>query len=49
MAKKVVARYVYAYDPKIERRCVHVIKGKWAVSLMTGHRFKLPKERETSG
>ena len=37
--------YVYAYDPKIKRRVVHVIgkdkKGQlWAISLVTGNQFK---------
>ena len=34
-------KYLWAYDPVIKMRTVHVIKGKMAVSLVTGHRFKL--------
>ena len=34
-------KYLWAYDLVIKRRTVHVIKGKIAVSLATGHRFKL--------
>ena len=34
-------KHLWAYDPVIERITVHVIKGKMAVSLVTGHRFKL--------
>ena len=34
-------KYLWAYDPVIKRRTVHVIKGKMAVSLVTSHRFKL--------
>ena len=35
------SKYLWAYDPVIKRRTVHVIKGKIAVSLVTGHKFKL--------
>ena len=38
-------KHLWAYDPVIKRRTVHVIKGKMAVSLVTGHRFRLT-ERE---
>ena len=38
-------KYLWAYDLVIKRRTVHVIKGKMAVSLVTGHRFRLT-ERE---
>ena len=34
-------KHLWAYDPVIKRRTVHVIKDKMAVSLVTGHRFKL--------
>ena len=37
-------RFVYAYDPVIGRRVVHVVVGEWAVSLATGHKFKLTSE-----
>jgi len=32
--------YVYAYDPILKRRCVHLVKNGWAISLVTGHRFR---------
>ena len=38
-------KHLWAYDPVIKRRTVHVIKGKMAVSLVTSHRFRLT-ERE---
>ena len=38
-------KHLWAYDPVIKRRTVHVIKGKIAVSLVTGHRFKLNKNQ----
>ena len=34
-------KHLWAYDPIIKRQTVHIIKGKIAVSLVTGHRFKL--------
>ena len=38
-------KHLWAYDPVIKRRTVHVIKGKIAVSLVTVHRFKLNKNQ----
>ena len=38
-------KYLWAYDPVIKMRTVHVIKGKIAVSLVTGNRFKLNENR----
>ena len=34
-------KYVYAYDPKINRRVVFVIKDNVAISLATRHKVKL--------
>lgn len=42
--RKVQNKYVYAYDPLIKRRVVHLVVDKVAVSLITGHVFKLPKK-----
>ena len=34
-------KYIYAYDPKINRRVVYVInENSIAISLFTGHKFK---------
>ena len=38
--KKTEKFFVYAYDPKIKRRVVHVVINGWAYSLVTGHKFK---------
>ena len=35
---------VYAFDPLIKRRVVHVVIGDYAISLVTGHKFKIKKE-----
>ncbi len=35
-----MVKYVYAYDPKIQRRVVHIVKKGSAISLVTGHSFK---------
>jgi hypothetical protein len=35
-----MAKYIYAYDPIIKRRVVHVVKNEWAISLVTGHQFR---------
>ncbi|MCF7910554.1 hypothetical protein K9L16_02675 [Candidatus Pacearchaeota archaeon] len=33
-------KYIYAYDPKIKRRVVHIVKQGKAISLVTGNKFK---------
>ncbi len=38
-------KYIYAFDPLIKRRVVHVVLNGWAVSLVTGHKFKYGKGR----
>lgn len=35
-----MVNYVYAYDPRIQRRVAHVVKKGMAISLITGNRFK---------
>ena len=37
-------QYIYAYDPKIRKRVVHVIRDGYAVSLVTGNRFPFNKK-----
>ncbi|MFH0752447.1 MAG: hypothetical protein V1914_02505 [archaeon] len=32
--------YIYAYDPKINRRVVHVVKDGMAISLITKSKFR---------
>jgi hypothetical protein len=32
--------YIYAEDPHIGKRCVHVVKGGYAVSMLSGHKFR---------
>jgi len=38
------AKYIYAYDPIIKWRVVHVVKNGWAISLATGNKFRYKKE-----
>lgn len=33
-------KYIYAYDPKIKRRVVHIIRNGTAISLVTKNKFK---------
>lgn len=35
-----LAKYIYAYDPLIKRRVAHVVVNGWAISLVTGNRFR---------
>ena len=32
--------YIYAFDPKIQRRVVHVVRNGIAISLITQNKFK---------
>lgn len=38
-------KYIYAYDKKIDKRCVFVVKRGTATSLVTGISFKYPRKR----
>jgi hypothetical protein len=38
--------YVFAYDTTIKKRVTHVVKGGYAISMVTGHKVKIPKEGE---
>ena len=31
---------IYAYDPIVRKRVVHVVKAGWAISVVSGHRFR---------
>jgi len=37
-------RFLFALDPKISRRVLHIKRGSYAISVITGHTFKLPKK-----
>ncbi len=40
-------KFIYAYDPKIRRRVVHVVVNGKAISLITGNSFKYnPKKKK---
>jgi len=32
-------QYIYAFDPTIRKRIVHVVKDGQAISMVTGHQF----------
>ena len=41
-------KYVYALDPTIKRRVVHVVIKGVAYSLATGHKFQYSKEKKNA-
>ena len=41
--KRKIEGYIYAFDPIIKRRVVHVIIDGWAISLVTGNKFRYKK------
>jgi hypothetical protein len=38
--KEVENEYIYAYDKKLKRRVVHLLKDRYAIPLLTGSKFK---------
>lgn len=38
--RKTKREYIYAFDPIIKRRVPHVVRGGYAISLVTGNKFK---------
>ena len=46
MKSKVQSKYITAFDPILNRRCVYVVKGDLAISLVTGHKFNYKVEEE---
>jgi len=38
-----MAKYIYAYDPVIKKRVPHLVVNGWAISLVSGNRFKYRK------
>lgn len=40
MKKSKSVKYIYAFDPVIKKRVVHVVKNGYAISLVTRHKFK---------
>ncbi|MFT4250198.1 MAG: hypothetical protein ACMXYD_02445 [Candidatus Woesearchaeota archaeon] len=41
-------KYIYAHDPQIDRRVVHVIKGEYAISMVTGNKFVYKPKKEVT-
>lgn len=39
-------KYIYAYDSKVKRRVVFAIKGKHAISLVTGVKIKYERNKD---
>jgi len=40
-------QYIYAFDPIIGKRVVHVVINGYAISLVTGNKFKyIPRKRK---
>lgn len=37
--------YITAYDPTIRKRVLFIVKNGWAVSVITGYKFKYEPKR----
>ena len=35
-----MAKYITAYDPSIRKRVLFIVRNGWAVSVITGYKFK---------
>jgi len=35
-----MVKYIYAYDPIIKRRVIHIVINGWATSMVTGNKFR---------
>jgi hypothetical protein len=35
-----VTQYITAYDPTIKKRVLFIVKNGWAVSVISGYKFK---------
>jgi hypothetical protein len=41
-----MAKYITAFDPKLRKRVLFIVKNGWAVSVITGYKFKYePKKK----
>ncbi|VVB70055.1 Uncharacterised protein [uncultured archaeon] len=40
-----MGKFIYAYDPTIKKRVVHVVKDHEATSLVSGNKFKYKPKR----
>jgi len=38
-----MTRYISAFDPQIKKRVLFIIKDGWAISLISGYKFKYSK------
>ncbi len=45
MVKEKNNKYIYAFDQKIKKRVLHVVKNGYAISLITGNKFKYKKKK----
>lgn len=41
-----ISGYIYAYDPVVKKRVVHVVKRGWAISMVTGNKFRYVEKKE---
>lgn len=39
-------KYIYAFDPTINKRVVHKVKKGYAVSMVSGNKFKYRRKKK---
>lgn len=40
--KEMKEKYIFAFDPTIKKRVLFIVKNGWAISVITGYRFRYP-------
>ena len=45
--KSKLAKYIFAYDPKIKKRVTYILEKGFARSLVSGNKFKYKKPKGT--
>jgi hypothetical protein len=41
-----MTKYITAYDPSIRKRVLFIVKNDWAISVVTGYKFKYKPRRK---
>ena len=40
-----MSKYISAYDPSLKRRVLFLVKDNWAISVISGYKFKYDKKK----
>lgn len=40
-----MSKYISAYDPSLRRRVLFLVRNDWAISVISGYKFKYDREK----